>query len=290
MAAAPGPDELEAFDFDTGAAYWDALYEASDFDSLAYYRSRHERALAWVDELALPHGARVLEIGFGAGRSTVALARRGLDVTGVDTGERMLELATRSVASAGVAGRVSLGLGDAHALDFPDRSFDLVLALGVVPWLERPAQGLREMARVAADGGYVLASANNRGQLNRVLDPRLNPATERAKQLALQAARRVGRDLWTPAKVPRHDSRRRFERWIRACGLEPRRRATLGFGRFSLLARPLLSQAASIRLHERLQARADAGFPFLCASGAQLLVLSHKPRRLHRQQETPPVR
>jgi ubiquinone/menaquinone biosynthesis C-methylase UbiE len=279
MAAAPQPEDLEVFDFDRGATYWDALYDAADFHSLAYYRSRLQRTLAWVDELALPPGAHVLDIGFGAGRSAVALAQRGLLVTGVDTGERMLELGTRAAVSAGLEDRISLSLGDAEALAFPDSSFALVIALGVIPWLERPGQGMREMARVTAAGGHVIASANNRRQLNRVLDPRLNPVTDRAKRFALHTAHRLGRDLWTPAKVPRHDSRRQFELWIRACGLQPQRHATLGFGRFSLLARPLLSQTASIRLHERLQARADAGFPILSSSGAQLLILSNKPKR-----------
>jgi hypothetical protein len=50
-----------------------------------------------------------------------------------------------------------------------------------------------------------------------------------------------------------------------------------GRARFSLVGRPLVSDARSIRVHERLQARADAGFPVLSSSGAQLLVLSRKP-------------
>ena len=280
------PDGFDWFDFDQGARYWDSLYDASDFNALAYYRSRLQRTLAWVDELALPAGARVLDIGFGAGRSSVALAQRGFLVDGVDTGERMLELARRSSAAAGLADRISLAIGDAHALGFPDRSFDLVIALGVIPWLERPEQGLREMARVTAAGGHVIVSANNRRQLNRILDPRLSPVTDRSKQLALQTARRVGRE-WTPDKAPRHDSRRRLERWIRACRLRPERHATLGFGRFSLLGRPLLSQPASIRLHERLQARADAGFPLLNQRRPaadpqwQTAPLGHRNRRTH---------
>jgi ubiquinone/menaquinone biosynthesis C-methylase UbiE len=72
--------------------------------------------------------ARVLDIGFGAGRSSVALAQRGVLVDGVDTGERMLELARRSAVSAGVAHRISIAIGDDHALSLPDRSFDLVIA------------------------------------------------------------------------------------------------------------------------------------------------------------------
>jgi SAM-dependent methyltransferase len=279
MAAAPQPDERAGFfDFDQAATAWDSLYDESDFESIAYYRSRLERTLAWVDELALPAGARVLEIGFGAGRAAIALGQRGFRVTGVDSGGRMLEVATRGVARAGLSASVDLGIGDAEHLEAEDSSFDLVLALGVVPWLGHPARGVREMGRVTRAGGHVIASVNNRRQLNRVLDPRLNPMLEPLKELALRAARRGGHDLLADRRTPRHDSRRQYERWLRAAGLEPQRVATLGFGAFSLLGRRLLSQPTSIRLHERLQAHADSGVPVLRSSGAQMLVLSRKRR------------
>jgi ubiquinone/menaquinone biosynthesis C-methylase UbiE len=277
MAAAPQPDEgFDFFDFDQAATTWDTVYDASHFDSIAYYRSRLERTLAWVDDLALPAGSRVLEIGFGAGRTAIALAERGFVVTGVDTGERMLEVATQRVARAGLEERVELALGDAEQLEAEDKSFDLVLALGVMPWLDNPARGAREMGRVTRAGGHVIASVNNRRQLNRLLDPRLHPVVEPIKQLALQVARRGGRELRPTRRIPRPDSRRQFERWLRAAGLEPQRSATLGFGEFSLLGHPLASQETSIRLHERLQARADAGVPVLRSSGAQMLVQSRK--------------
>jgi SAM-dependent methyltransferase len=279
MAAAPEPDDgIDFFDFDQAAATWDTVYDGSDFESLAYYRLRLERTLAWVDDLALPPGSAVLEIGFGAGRTAIALAQRGLRVTGVDTGERMLEVATQNVVRAGLSGSIELGIGDAERLDAADGSFDLVLALGVMPWLDAPARGTREMGRVTRAGGHVIASINNRRQLNRLLDPRLSPVLEPLKQLALTAARHGGRDLRPARRVPRPDSRRQFERWLRAAGLEPERVATLGFGEFSLLGRRLVSQQTAIRLHERLQARADAGFPVLRSSGAQMLVLGRKRR------------
>jgi ubiquinone/menaquinone biosynthesis C-methylase UbiE len=272
--AAEQPEEGELFDFDASARTWDTLYDAADFGAVAYYRPRLDRTLAWVDTLALPVDARVLEIGFGAGRTAIALAQRGLLVTGIDTGERMLERATERVGRYGLSARVRLGLGDAHALEAADGTFDLVVALGVLPWVERPGWCLREMARVTRPGGHVIASVNNRRQLNRVLDPRLNPFVEPAKR----AVRRTRRDGRGDALVPRHDSWRQYDRWLQAAGLQMVRSATIGFGRFSLGARPLLSETTSIRVHERLQARADAGFPGLRSSGAQMLVLSRKRR------------
>jgi ubiquinone/menaquinone biosynthesis C-methylase UbiE len=270
--AAEQPEEL--FDFEASARAWDTLYDASNFDSIAYYRPRLERTLAWVDSLALPVDARVLEIGFGAGRAAIALAQRGLVVTGIDTSTRMFEHTAQRVNRFGFGTRIRLGLGDAHALDAEDGTFDLVVALGVLPWVQRPGWCVREMARVTRPGGHVIASVNNRRQLNRLLDPRLSPIAEPAKR----ALRGTRRDRRGDPTNPRHDSWRQYEGWLQAAGLQPIRRASLGFGRFSLGARPLLSETTSIRVNDRLQARADAGFPGLRSAGGQVLVLSRKRR------------
>jgi ubiquinone/menaquinone biosynthesis C-methylase UbiE len=280
MAAEERPDDTELFDFEASAHMWDSIYDASDFPSIAYYQARLERTLAWVDRVSLPVGAHVLEIGFGAGRTAVALAQRGLRVTGIDPYEAMVRRSSERVARFGFADRIELRQGDVHALEYADSAFDLVIALGVLPWVEQPGWCVREMGRVTRSGGHVIASVNNRRQLNRVLDPRLNPVVDPVKKVLLRAIRRSRGDRrpYVRAPAPRHDSRRQYESWLQAAGLQPLRVATVGFGRFSLAGRPLVSEARSIGLHERLQARADAGFPGLRSSGAQLLVLSRKTR------------
>jgi len=101
---------------------------------------------------------------------------------------------------------------------------------------------------------------------------------EPAKKVALRAIRRSRGNRRPDPRAPRHDSRRQYEGWLQAAGLQPARSATLGFGRFSLAGRPLVSENRSIGVHERLQARADVGFPGLRSSGAQLLVLSRNAR------------
>ena len=65
--------------FESSSAYWRRIY--SD-DSLlpAIYQDRHNTALAWIHDLALDRSARILEVGCGAGRLTLALARSGYTV------------------------------------------------------------------------------------------------------------------------------------------------------------------------------------------------------------------
>ena len=57
-------------------------------------------------------GGPVVELGVGAGRVAIPIARRGIDVIGVDSSPAMLALASKDVADAGVQDRVRLVQAD----------------------------------------------------------------------------------------------------------------------------------------------------------------------------------
>lgn len=99
--------------------------------------------------LAPLEGRRVLDVGTGTGRAAIALARRGATVTGVDASAEMLAVAERRAREAGVA--VTFRQGDAHGLDFRDRSFDAVVCLRVLMHTPDWRASLRELCRVTAD-------------------------------------------------------------------------------------------------------------------------------------------
>ena len=99
--------------------------------------------------LAPISGRTILDVGTGTGRAAIALARRGAIVTGVDASAEMLQVAARRAADAGVA--VAFARGDAHHLDFADRSFDAVVCLRVLMHTPDWRASLRELCRVAAD-------------------------------------------------------------------------------------------------------------------------------------------
>ena len=99
--------------------------------------------------LAPIEGRRVLDVGTGTGRAAIALALRGADVTGVDASAGMLEVAARRAKDAGA--RVTFARGDAHHLEFPDRSFDAVVCLRVLMHTPDWKRSLGELCRVAAD-------------------------------------------------------------------------------------------------------------------------------------------
>jgi len=89
----------------------------------------------------------VLDVGTGTGRAALLLARGGARVTAVDASEAMLAVARQRAAAEGVA--VKWLVGDAHALDFPDRSFDAVVCLRVLMHTPHWRRCIAELCRVA---------------------------------------------------------------------------------------------------------------------------------------------
>ncbi len=88
-------------------------------------------------------GESLLDIGCGTGYFTRRFAESGLAVTGVDPSPTMLGFA-RAHALAGER----FVLGDARALPFPDRSFDLCISVTALCFISEQARALSEMLRV----------------------------------------------------------------------------------------------------------------------------------------------
>jgi 2-polyprenyl-3-methyl-5-hydroxy-6-metoxy-1,4-benzoquinol methylase len=261
--------------FDASSSYWRNIYSGSDLHATVY-RERHAAALAWIDELRLPAGSPVLEVGCGAGFLTVALASRGYRVESIDSSDAMVESTRARIGETGFDGTAAVRAGDVQSLSARDGSYAAVIALGVVPWLHSPQRALREIARVLRPGGATIVTVDNRARLNFVLDPRYNPlllypVKRRLKRVLQRFGRRslgVLPDVHYPAEL---------DRLVRAVGLEKQRSRTVGFGPFTFLGLRLFSDAGNVRLHHRLQRLADRGVPIVRSAGMNYMVLATKP-------------
>lgn len=98
----------------------------------------------------------ILDIGCGPGTITADLAQLVPEghVVGIDSGTDVIERA-RSMANARGLKNISFRVGDAHLLDFPDNSFDVVHGHQVLQHIRDPPLALREWQRVAKPGGIV---------------------------------------------------------------------------------------------------------------------------------------
>lgn len=91
-------------------------------------------------------GRSILDVGTGTGRAALLFARGGARVTGVDASDQMLAVARQRAAADGVA--ATFAVGDAHALTFADRSFDVAISLRVLMHAPDWRRCIAELCRV----------------------------------------------------------------------------------------------------------------------------------------------
>jgi len=77
-------------------------------------------------------GGRALDLGAGLGRDTLALAKRGIEVTAVDVAEAGLEKILESARAAGVGALVKTRTGDLRSMDFEPDAYEVIVAATVL--------------------------------------------------------------------------------------------------------------------------------------------------------------
>jgi arsenite methyltransferase len=105
----------------------------------------------------LEPGARVLDLGSGAGTDSLVAAQMvGAEgsVTGIDMTPEMLAKARAAAAEMGAA-NVAFVEGEAERLPFPDESFDIVISNGVIDLIPDKDAVFAELFRVLAPGGRI---------------------------------------------------------------------------------------------------------------------------------------
>ncbi len=135
-----------------------STYSTSDGEGYERIMGRWSRRLAgpFLDFAGTEDGESVLDVGCGTGCLAFAVAQRSLagSVLGLDLSPAYVAHARHLNRDA----RVTFEVGNVHALDLPDGTFDRVLALLVLHFVPKTAQAIAEMKRVARPGAVVGAA------------------------------------------------------------------------------------------------------------------------------------
>lgn len=267
-------EQVNAY-FHTSANYWKRIYETRALMPLIY-QTRQTAVLDWITELRLPASSQILEVGCGAGMLTAELARAGYRVDAVDAVPAMVELTRQNALSNGVAGQVTASLADVHALSFPDGKFDLVIAIGVIPWLHDEARGLSEMQRVLKPGGRLIVTADNQWRLVRILDPAASPVLWPLRAALKYMLLRAGLYNASYDLVVKLHTPLQIRSLLERSGLREVQSRCVGFGPFTLFGREIVPERLGMALHMELQALADRRIPPFHITGSHYLTLARK--------------
>lgn len=205
------------------------------------FRLRRDIAVAHVLSIATPE-SRVLDLGCGAGPVISELRQHGVNTVGLDYSEDMLENARARLRSLGLDD-AGLQQGDCRMTPYPGATFDIVVCLGVISYIEDYDPVLDEIDRLLKPGGTVLISF--RSLHNPIFsDP-------------LALGKRWLRNMLTPLLGPRSPEKFEIGRFLdhREVAAKMEERGFryveffgIGFGPFRLAGRALFSERQSIRL------------------------------------------
>ena len=229
-------------------AHWNAMADHLGAAYLRYsFTKGTEQEVGFlVEVLGLEPGMRVLDVGCGPGRHAHALARRGLEVVGVDVSARFVEL-----ARAGAPPGATFVRADARELAY-DAEFDAAVSLcqGAFGLLSgSDADVVVRAGRALRPGGRLALSAFSAYFAVRHLEPGETfdadaGVNHERTPLRDESGREAEFDLWTSVFTPR-ELRLLAERadlvaeavWAVRPGAYAPRRPDLDSPEFLLLAR-----------------------------------------------------
>jgi ubiquinone/menaquinone biosynthesis C-methylase UbiE len=230
--------------FDGKVHEWAAMYESGEPSvwSAQDLVMRRRFALEMI-QASVPEGSKILDLGCGTGDMAAELMQNGYDVWGVDIAEQMIRYVRARLRPD------RFRVGDVEHIDFPDGTFDAVVCLGVLEYLDRDGLALREILRVLKPGGRAVISTPNALCFFHHSD--------RVIRIVMAVLRRLHRIVKGPQKSPprhlqvrhRRYHRRSWFRLLRQANLEPECWLCHSWGWYTLT--PFFGQTSLCRASER---------------------------------------
>lgn len=126
------------------------FYDVAEALNGGVYREMTETTARLV-----PHGSEVLDCAAGTGELSLAAARRAKRVVCTDYSGEMLNIARKKAKKRRFV-NIEFERANIFHLDYADGEFDIVIAGNVLHLLNNPENAVRELCRVAKNGGKIL--------------------------------------------------------------------------------------------------------------------------------------
>jgi len=144
---------------------WDERSSSWNSKSQEMWETGSRKEIAPYFAKYVQAGGKVCDLGCGDGYGSLKLGQLGYAVTGIDVSEEMIHKA-REINTGNAA---SFEKGNISSLPFAVNSFDAVLAINSLEWIEEPIEALKEIQRVVKPGGNACV-----GILGPTAAPRVN--------------------------------------------------------------------------------------------------------------------
>jgi SAM-dependent methyltransferase len=123
-----------------------------------FHSNRIETLMRLItQELALPHQARMLDIGCNTGPMLIPLRRRGHDVIGIDISAQDVQQAECYLDALELPAN-RLSVADGTCRPFRDQSFDAILLVDILEHTDAPQRVVAETKRLLHPGGIAIAT------------------------------------------------------------------------------------------------------------------------------------
>ena len=132
--------------------FWDNVAGVYDLFVNVVNRKTHKALRGIVEGLIEPEDA-VLECACGTGLLSQVIAKKCRTLTATDFSPKMLEKARKNCLAFN---NITYSKADIMSLDYPDHSFDKVVAGNVIHLLDEPLKALGELDRVCRPAGKLI--------------------------------------------------------------------------------------------------------------------------------------
>lgn len=126
-----------------------ATWEDGDYANFAKYME--DGAVEILESWNIEHGEDLLDVGCGSGQTAIPAAKNGINVTGIDIAENLIQHAQQRAFKDKL--KAQFDVGDAENLPYENNKFTVVISMIGAMFAPRPDQVTAEFARVLKPGG-----------------------------------------------------------------------------------------------------------------------------------------